>query len=213
MVDGTIHDSINYGKFRIIKYSNALNVEVEFLETGYNSTLHSTDIRRGQAKDYIRPSTNGVGFLGYGKHKTRENKKMTKEHADWLNMLKRCYCEKFQAKYPSYKGVTVCKDWHNFQNFAEWHKVNHVTGYHLDKDIKQQGIIDKIYSPETCCFVSAAKNAEEALAKHYEFKNPDGEIINVYNLKKFSLKNNLTPCTMSVVNNGRIINHKGWTKA
>ena len=34
-------------------------------------------------------------------------------------------------------------------------------GYHLDKDIMQSNVDNKIYSPQTCVFVTAEKNLKE----------------------------------------------------
>jgi len=75
------------------------------------------------------------------------------EYATWIQMLRRCYSDAYKSKNPSYVGCSVCKEWHNFQNFAEWCKNHefHGMGYHLDKDILFKG--NKLYSPETCCFV------------------------------------------------------------
>ena len=36
-----------------------------------------------------------------------------------LALLKRCFCEKYQKRKPTYKNATVCKEWLDFQNFAE----------------------------------------------------------------------------------------------
>ena len=67
-------------------------------------------------------------------------------------MLQRCYDNKTQEKYPTYKGCQVCEEWHNFQNFAKWFEENYyeVEGENIDidKDILCKG--NKIYSPQTC---------------------------------------------------------------
>ena len=65
--------------------------------------------------------------------------------------------KKGQEKQPSYIGCLVDEEWHNFQNFAEWFEDNYVEGWHLDKDILIKG--NKIYSPETCCFVPLEINS------------------------------------------------------
>ena len=65
-------------------------------------------------------------------------------------------------RHPTYKDVTVCEEWHNFQNFAKWFEDNYVEGFELDKDILVKG--NKIYSPETCCFVPKEINS---LFKNY----------------------------------------------
>jgi hypothetical protein len=54
----------------------------------------------------------------------------------------------------------VCNEWHNFQNFAEWFCKNYCDAsmdkWQLDKDIIVPG--NRVYSPETCCFVPNAVN-------------------------------------------------------
>lgn len=69
----------------------------------------------------------------------------------WAAMLKRCYDEKSQIKNPAYKNCSVCEEWHTLSNFKEWYDANYVEGYDIDKDILIKG--NKVYSPETCCFV------------------------------------------------------------
>ena len=70
-------------------------------------------------------------------------------------MLIRCYEPYTINKYPTYIEVIVCKEWHNFQNFAKWYEENYYEigkgKMHLDKDILFKGC--KIYSPKTCIFV------------------------------------------------------------
>lgn len=66
-------------------------------------------------------------------------------------MLCRCYSHKYQEKKPTYIGCYVCEEWLSFSNFKEWFDNNYREGYQLDKDILVKG--NKIYSPETCCFV------------------------------------------------------------
>lgn len=70
-------------------------------------------------------------------------------------MIQRCYSKKFQAKHPAYIGCSVCDEWKNYQNFAEWCISNYYEiqneKMQLDKDILIKG--NKIYSPDTCVFV------------------------------------------------------------
>lgn len=65
----------------------------------------------------------------------------------WCSMLRRCY-----GNQTSWIGCSVTPQWHNFSAFLKWAKENGFKkGYHLDKDILVKG--NKLYSPETCCFV------------------------------------------------------------
>ena len=74
----------------------------------------------------------------------------------WKDMLKRCYSIKFQERNPTYAGCTVSKDWLTFTNFKSWMVAQDFEGKQLDKDLLIVG--NKIYSPETCMFVSGVVN-------------------------------------------------------
>lgn len=102
-------------------------------------------------RDFRIPSVQGIGFIGDGEHTTHIKRVPTKVYLVWLGMFQRCYNKRHQKIYPSYKGCTVDEIWHNFQVFAEWFTDNYIEGFVLDKDILVKG--NKIYSPETCCFV------------------------------------------------------------
>lgn len=69
----------------------------------------------------------------------------------WRNMMNRCYGESYQKRNTTYIGCTVCDEWHIASNFKKWFDKNYVEGYVLDKDIIIKG--NKVYSPESCCFV------------------------------------------------------------
>ncbi len=69
----------------------------------------------------------------------------------WINMLERCYSIKLHGKHPSYRDCTVCEEWHLFSNFKAWMEKQNWKNKHLDKDLLFQG--NKVYSPETCCFI------------------------------------------------------------
>lgn len=74
----------------------------------------------------------------------------------WCKMLERCYSSNYQLKQPTYIGCSVAKDWLTFSNFKDWMKEQDWVGKQLDKDLLVQG--NKLYSPETCIFVSKRVN-------------------------------------------------------
>ena len=90
----------------------------------------------------------GIGYIGIGKYNTVTNRKF---YMLWYNMLLRCYDEKTQLNKPTYINCSVVPEWLNFQIFAEWCEQNYIDGFVLDKDILFKG--NKIYGPDTCCFV------------------------------------------------------------
>lgn len=69
----------------------------------------------------------------------------------WKDMICRCYSPNMLKRCPTYIGCAVCKEWLLFSNFKKWFDENYIEGYDLDKDIIIKG--NKVYSPETCCFV------------------------------------------------------------
>jgi hypothetical protein len=75
----------------------------------------------------------------------------------WANMLKRCYSDTDHKANPTYVGCTVCKDWELFSNFRNWViERGNVEGWQLDKDLLCRG--ERIYSPDTCTFISGRLN-------------------------------------------------------
>lgn len=74
----------------------------------------------------------------------------------WKSMIERCYSDKCQERYPTYKNCTVSDNWLTFSVFKSWMEKQDWEGEHLDKDLLFEG--NKIYSPETCVFVSPMVN-------------------------------------------------------
>jgi len=75
----------------------------------------------------------------------------------WRSMLSRCYSEIYQNRYPTYIGCSVCDEWLTFSNFKKWMETKDFEGKQLDKDLKVAG--NKVYSPNTCMFVSCWINS------------------------------------------------------
>ena len=74
----------------------------------------------------------------------------------WGSMLERVYSKKHLEKYPTYKDCTVCDDWLTFSNFKAWMEQQDWEDKQLDKDLLFPG--NKLYSPETCVFISGVIN-------------------------------------------------------
>lgn len=122
--------------------------------------VQSSHLRRGGIKNPYQPIVYGVGFVGVGPHAASVKRTLTREYKVWIGMFQRAYDEKLHKKHPSYKDVSVCEEWHNFQTFAEWMKKQanaHKDGFHLDKDLMILG--NRIYSPDACSFVPALINS------------------------------------------------------
>jgi hypothetical protein len=96
-------------------------------------------------------------------------------YATWKHMLERCYDKKYQEKQPTYIGCTVCSAWLTFMCFREWMFDSDWKGMVLDKDVIAPG--NKIYSPETCCFVTKQVNGLIAYKKSKGTEYPPGVTI------------------------------------
>lgn len=154
---GEVYISNEGYNLKIIQYNSSVDVSVEILESGdIISNLQYDNIKRGAVKNPMKISVCDIGFYGIGDYKTTDNKIIYKAHKIWNNMLHRCYSEKRGDRCGSYKNVTVCEEWCNFQNYAKWYEDNYIEKWQVDKDILIKG--NKIYSPETCCFVPGEIN-------------------------------------------------------
>lgn len=78
-----------------------------------------------------------------------------KSYKHWMAMLGRCYGYGKNTK--AYCDCTVCDEWLLFSNFNRWFEQNYIEGNALDKDILSSG--NKVYSPQTCCFVPCEVNS------------------------------------------------------
>lgn len=140
----------------IIVCRGAEDCDVQFEDGVVVKNRRYGDIKRGKIKNLYYPTVYGIGYTGVGAHKSSFEGKDTKMYYTWNSMLQRSYSEEYYIKLPSYKGCSVDKNWHSFQNFGHWYEKNYKEGWHLDKDILVKG--NKIYSPETCCIVPAEIN-------------------------------------------------------
>lgn len=142
---------------KIVEYKNARDIIVEFQDE-YNARIHTEykNFKKGEVKNPYDKNVFGVGYYGQGKYKSKgKDGKHTKAYITWVSMLRRCYDPYYINKHLTYIDCYVCKEWHNFQNFAEWYYKNYYElegdKIDLDKDILYKG--NKIYSPETCILV------------------------------------------------------------
>ena len=122
---------------------------------------HEGDFKEVRVKSAGRPRSlrHGVGIndAGYVVSRKVEGKIVVcPYYRRWANMLKRAYCPKCHEEQPTYKGVTVCKEWLTFSTFKKWMRTQDWRGNALDKDLIEAG--NKEYGPDTCCFVSGALN-------------------------------------------------------
>lgn len=136
-----------------------------------------------------------------------------KVYVRWRNMINRCHNTE-HLSYSTYggKGVHVCERWlSDFENYLE--DIPKVEGFNyegfmdgaifLDKDKKQIGLKEKVYSLETCVFLTLEENnslAEDI--QEFYVVTPEGEIIHGSSIHKFCTEHNLISAHASLMWHG-----------
>jgi len=109
-----------------------------------NITSHLT--QKGKARNGIRKKFYGKATFDMDCTCNGDAKLI---YRAWKSMLTRCF-----GGRADYSDCDICTDWLTFSNFYNW-AVKRENGfkesYQLDKDILVKG--NKVYSPDTCCFV------------------------------------------------------------
>ena len=89
--------------------------------------------------------------------RSTENKQiMCPFYKRWKGMIGRCYSSKFHEKQSTYKDCAVADEWLTFSVFKSWMINEDWQDKELDKDLLVPG--NKIYSPDTCIFISPELN-------------------------------------------------------
>ena len=117
---------------------------------GHGCTYCGLSINNGKANPKLRKKIYGVGVYDapYPRNKDEQTKRI---YRVWTDILERCYGKRQSDKMRSYYGCTICKEWESFLSFRKWYENNYIEGCNIDKDLFSNG--EKIYSPDTCCFV------------------------------------------------------------
>ena len=159
-------------KFFIKDYVDARNVTVKFMDE-YGAEVHTQwqNCKKGKVKNPYFRSVYGVGCIGEGEFLTGTDGRPTREYVLWRGMLDRCY----SGRYATYDNVTVCDRWLCYANFLEdlplienyelW--LNGEERISLDKDLKQVGEENKVYSLDTVKFITVSENTKEAMQRKW----------------------------------------------
>jgi len=178
-----IYQTLYYGPYQIIKFVGRTDrsrkiVRIRFLNTGYEYDVLLKQVRRGEVRDYS---------LGYHEKSYMDSnqteyfyKIIDLLNERWKGMMSRCYNPN-NIKYDDYggSGVAVCERWQDFDNYiTDMSYIPQYTkfyydpaNYQLDKDFLQLHIPknQRIYSLQTCIFLSMADNANLSIKeKHNE---------------------------------------------
>lgn len=143
-------------KMVIMEYRMRRDIDVYFPEYDWIvKNVQYNNFKNGSIVCPYEKRVFGVGYLGEGEYKVKENGKKTKCYGIWHGILQRCYDSKYHEKRPTYIDCKVCDEWLCYTNFGDWFTDNYYEAEGertcLDKDILHKG--NKIYSPENCVFV------------------------------------------------------------
>ena len=165
------YHTYNFGDFYVIGPSGfsdsrgQLYYRIKFFDTGGEIDVRGSRIPSGQIKDPYRPIIFGVAC-----HGVVPNDIMTKfAYKIWYNIIRRIF-DPTDSSYYIYgaKGVSISRSWLCFENFLKdlpylpgyelW--LQDHTKYKLDKDKLQFHLPynQRVYSKETCCFISVSEN-------------------------------------------------------
>ena len=155
---GKVCKSKSSGDFKILKYNGSKDVEIQFINTGFETIATLGNIKNGKVKDLYLPSVYDVGIIGT-KYPSEVNRVKTKEYVLWQNMFQRCYSTTLKKRNPTYEGCEVSENFKYFEYFYEWcHKQIGFNneGWQLDKDLLIKG--NKVYSEDFCVFIPSDIN-------------------------------------------------------
>lgn len=147
---GDIFSTFEGSRCIVLEYLGWDKVKIRFLdEHSFERFVRAEHLRSGKVKNPYHPTFFGVGYMGVGEFSSR-----SEAFNKWRQMIRRCYCQKYQEKHPAYSGCTVDAKWHNYQTFAAWITLQprwNEKGWELDKDLLTKG--NKIYREDTCTVI------------------------------------------------------------
>lgn len=135
---------------KILEYKNPNNCTVKFLsDNSIKTNVRIQNIENGNVLNdnfCYKKVVYNIGYFGKGIYTARY-----KTYQIWRNMFQRCYDENWKLNNKTYKDCIIDERWHCYQDFSKWYDENSIKNFDLDKDILFKG--NKIYGPDTCCFV------------------------------------------------------------
>ena len=141
------------GDFVVLERRDNDKILIRFVADGYEKEVFRQVVYKGNVKNPYYPNVYGIGFFGEGPHKARENGCEVRTYKLWNHVIERCYSPRVHFKRQHYSECSVDKQWHNYQEFAEWCQWQ--TGFSAEWTLDKDLIVpkNKIYSPDKCIFL------------------------------------------------------------
>lgn len=133
-------------------------------ECGKTKVIIGKDLRNGHTKSCGCYQKERVSITNRTHNQTN-----TRLYRTWRHMKDRCFYPK-SDRYKNYgaRGITVCNEWLNFENFYNW-AINN--GYKENLTLERRNNNGN-YEPKNCCWIlmkEQAKNKQNS--KKYTYKN------------------------------------------
>jgi hypothetical protein len=147
----------------------------------------------------------------YRSKRKRNDNNLNPLYQKWRDMTGRCLSPKNMG-YKNYgaKGVKVCEEWLNFDNFVNWSLKN---GYHPSLVISRNGDQGD-YTPDNCCFKTCSENDEERVKRHRKpvckICTVSHKILKIYNSAYETEIDGFYYSSVHKVAKGKYTTHKGY---
>ena len=224
---GMIFDSSKCGKIKILSQNGKTNRNIKlyiakFLNTGTLIQAQFSNIKNGNVIDPMAPLNHGIGYLGmdYIEYRNKDRDLYDVLKHRWSLMLARCY-DKSNKRYFKYGGnnVTVSKRWYNFSKYYK--DVITIKGFNrdrviagelqLDKDLLQKNLNSKIYSKDTCIWITRNENCKlRELERKIKCTYPNGDIEILESVQECMRRFNIYTWNLYRVLKGVSKHHKGY---
>jgi len=172
---GDVLSHYKYGQYEIIQIYDDKHLRIKFLNSGYETDCLTYYASIGKVFDPYYPEIFGVACIGVPNLPYPISS--TKEYKLWFSMIERCYNTKCKS-YKTYGNLNceVALRWRCLEYFVDdlpllpgyenWRLDS--SNYQLDKDYLSKD--NKLYSQETCMFISRVDNSREATIRNCDHK-------------------------------------------
>lgn len=195
-------------EFIVIKYNDSEDILIEFTEDNTTKKVTYYQLMNGEVskkgRDYNKEQNKSYNIYKEVKLFMNELelnniiKNSNKEHKlyfVWSFLLLRTLNNKFKQINSTYKNVTICNEWLDFNNFINWYENNYYEineELDVDKDILNSN--KKVYSPENCLLIPKSINSKfvhlKTINKIYKVINENNQYIYRINIngRKYQLE-------------------------